>query len=79
MMTRVNTNVICRRVLCATIVSCLVLLCGLVDVSRGQQRPTRGTVNRLAQQGNTDAAATLFRSGRDLITDQEWAKAQGQI
>jgi tetratricopeptide (TPR) repeat protein len=79
MMTRVNTNVICRRVLCAAIVSCLVLLCGLVDVSRGQQRPTRGTVNRLAQQGNTDAAATLFRSGRDLITDQEWAKAQAKF
>jgi hypothetical protein len=58
---------------------CLVLLSGTIGVTAGQQRAGRGSTNQLAQQSNNDAAATLFRSGRDLITDQEWAKRRRSL
>ena len=67
------------RIFYATLVVGLVLLFGTIGVTAGQQRAGRGSANQLAQQSNTDAAATLFRSGRDLITDQEWAKAQAKF
>jgi HEAT repeat protein/Tfp pilus assembly protein PilV len=42
----------------------------------GQQLSSRNTLNRLAQQGGNDAASVIFRGGRDLITDQQWTKAE---
>lgn len=42
----------------------------------GQQLSSRNTLNRLAQQGGNDAASVMFRGGRDMITDQQWAKAE---
>src|SRR6476619_2952269 len=53
----------------------MVLLCAIAGVTVGQQRSVRNS-NQLTQQTKTDAADVIFRSGRDLITDQEWAKAQ---
>jgi HEAT repeat protein len=41
-----------------------------------QQLSARNTLNRLAQQGGNDAASVMFRGGRDLITDQQWTKAE---
>jgi hypothetical protein len=67
------------RVFNVTLVISMVLLSGTIGATAGQQRAGRSNTNQLAQQGNTDAAATLFRSGRDLITDQEWAKAQAKF
>jgi len=52
-----------------------ILLCAIASVTVGQQRSVRNS-NQLTQQTKTDAADVIFRSGRDLITDQEWAKAQ---
>jgi len=46
------------------------------DQVAGQQLSSRNTLNRLAQQGGNDAASVMFRGGRDLITDQQWAKAE---
>ena len=42
----------------------------------GQQLSSRNTLYRLAQQGGSDAASVMFRGGRDLITDQQWTKAE---
>jgi HEAT repeat protein len=42
----------------------------------GQQLSSRNTLNRLAQQGGNDAASVIFRGGRDLITDQQWTRAE---
>jgi len=53
----------------------LILLLAFAGGTSGQQRSARSS-NQLAQQGKSDAADVVFRSGRDLITDQEWAKAQ---
>ena len=41
-----------------------------------QQLSPRTTLNRLAQQGGNDGASVIFRGGRDLITDQQWARAE---
>ena len=78
MRTRITVNTIRYQIFYATLVG-LVLLSGTIGVTAGQQRAGRGSANQLAQQSNSDAAATLFRSGRDLITDQEWAKAQAKF
>ena len=33
-------------------------------------------LSRFAQQGNNDTANVMFRSGRDQISDEQWAKAE---
>lgn len=53
-----------------------VIAFGFVDRTLGQRPRSRTMLNRLAQQGGDDAASVLFRGGRDLITDQQWAKAE---
>src|SRR5690242_8774862 len=53
----------------------VVLLSAIAVATAAQQRSVRSS-NQLAQQSKTDAADVLFRSGRDLITDQDWVKAQ---
>src|SRR6185437_14590116 len=63
--TFVNTNLVLM----------IILLSAIAGVTLGQQRSVRNS-NQLTQQTKTDAADVIFRSGRDLITDQEWAKAQ---
>src|SRR5262245_41523782 len=67
---------ISRRVFCAGLIVGLVFFSGITGVTTAQQRSSRGSSNQLAQQSNEDAAAVMFRSGRDSITDQDWAKAQ---
>jgi hypothetical protein len=70
----VNTN---QRLFCATLVIGLLLLSGFTGVRAAQQRSSRSSSSQLAQaQSKNDAAEVLFRSGRDLITEQDWAKAQ---
>lgn len=46
--------------------------------ANGQPRATsaRSALNRLAQQGGKDAASVMFQGGRELISDQQWAKAE---
>jgi HEAT repeat protein len=65
-----------RRLFSAAMVIGLIVVSGIAGVTAGQQRTIRGSSNQLAQQSGNDAASTLFRSGRDLITDEQWAKAQ---
>jgi len=72
---RINSNIVSAPIA----MFCLVLAVWLVvpgssGVVLGQHRPI--PTNQLVQQGSNDAASTIFRSGRDLITDQDWAKAQ---
>ena len=74
---RIGVNENRHRVFCATLAVCLVVLSGIVGVTAGQPRAARSSnSNQLTQQGGNDAASTMFRSGRDLITDQDWVKAQ---
>jgi HEAT repeat protein len=49
---------------------------GYGGVVTGQALSSRNALNRLAQQGGSDAASAMFRGGRDLITDQQWARAE---
>ena len=74
MKNRISGNLVRHRLFCLTVLC--VLLAGVVGITVAQQRGSGSSTNRLAQQGSNDAAATLFRSGRDLITDADWAKAQ---
>jgi hypothetical protein len=74
MKNRISGSLVRHRLFCLTVLS--VLLVGVAGIAVAQQRGSGSSTNRLAQQGNNDAAATLFRSGRDLITDADWAKAQ---
>jgi hypothetical protein len=59
----------------ARLIWVVILLSAIAAAAAGQQRNVRGS-NQLAQQSKTDAADVLFRGGRDLITDQDWVKAQ---
>ena len=43
------------------------------------QRPARIPMNRLVQQDSNKDASSLFQSGRDLITEQQWSKAEEQF
>jgi outer membrane protein assembly factor BamD (BamD/ComL family) len=82
MRTRITANTNTRRseiryrLLCATLVIGLILLSGITGVTAAQEKTTRGRSTQLAQQSSNDAAAVIFRSGRDLITEQNWVKAQ---
>jgi HEAT repeat protein len=55
----------------------LVFLAAVATPAVGQQR--RVTSNNLNQQSSNEAATTVFRAARDLITDGEWAKAQDKF
>lgn len=74
MKNRISGSLVRHRLFGFTVLC--VLLAGFVGIGAAQQRGSVSSTNRLAQQGNNDAAATLFRSGRDFITDADWAKAQ---
>lgn len=66
-----------RKLFSATLATvCLIILIGFAGSATAQQLSARNALNRLAQQSGNDAASTLFRGGRDLITDQQWAKAE---
>ena len=78
-MKRIDTAPNLQRLLPATLVVCLVVLSGVVRITDAQQNAERqrsSTRNQLAQQSSNDAADVIFRSGRDLITEADWAKAQ---
>ncbi|MCU1264330.1 MAG: hypothetical protein JWM21_648 [Acidobacteria bacterium] len=68
---------LCKFFLMALALLSLVLATGFADQVKGQ-RPSssRNALNRLAQQGSKDAASVVFQGGRDLISDQQWAKAE---
>src|ERR1700694_4476543 len=57
-------------------VALVVIASGFCGQARGQALSSRNALNRLAQQGGNDAASVIFRGGRDLITDQQWTKAE---
>lgn len=86
MRTRIKCNLVPaknmtrQRLFCLSLAVMLVVLSGMVGVAGAQQRrPSSGSTNQLVPQGSTDAATIMFRSGRDLITEAEWAKAQDKF
>jgi hypothetical protein len=75
-----NTSASLRTIFrIALAVSLIVIASGFGGQTAAQELSQRKTLNRLAQQGGNDAASVLFRGGRDLITDQQWAKAEEQF
>ena len=76
----INYKAANRRAFSHVVFSVAVALALVVVVSgfaTAQQPASRNkTLNRLVQQGDNDAASVMFRGGRDLITDQQWAKAE---
>ena len=63
--------------LSAVILSSLVIACALF-VSGSAQQQDLDRVNRFVQTQNA-AAARIFREGRDLIGDEEWAEAEDKF
>lgn len=61
---------------CRTLALMLALTFLAAGVVAGQPRSARTPINRLAQQSSKEAASVMFQSGRDLITDQQWSKAE---
>ena len=73
-MRKISSRCLVRsRWICLTLITGLVLLSGVA--TNAQSRGVTSS-NRLVQQTSNDAAAILFRSGRDLITEAEWVRAQ---
>src|ERR1700730_4968406 len=60
----------------AMAVALVFITSGLSAPLKAQALSSRNSLARLAQQGGNDAANAMFRGGRDLITDQQWAKAE---
>lgn len=55
----------------------VLIATGLINQTIAQQYSHRPKASKFAQQGSTNAAAnTAFSSGRDLIDDAQWAKAE---
>ena len=57
-------------------IALVILLAGFTASASGQRLSSANQLNRLAQQGGKEAASLMFQGGRDLITDQQWAKAE---
>ena len=73
--TRRNASLL-RILSIALMLALIIIASGFGGQTAAQQSASRKTLNRLAQQSGNDPASTLFRGGRDLITDQQWAKAE---
>ena len=56
----------------ATLTMAFVILAAVV----ASAQPRRTAVTRLAQEGNKETASVMLQGGRDLITDQQWSKAE---
>jgi len=69
-----NSTIITPNIINALIYAVVMIGCLSLAISAAGQ--TRVSTNRLVQQSSTDAANVMFRSARDLITDQKWAQAQ---
>ncbi|MDQ2854746.1 MAG: HEAT repeat domain-containing protein [Acidobacteriota bacterium] len=76
-----NLSAVARALfLIALTVSLALLVTGsAVEVNGQRTATTRVAPNRLAPQGGKDAASIVFQGGRDLISDQEWAKAEDKF
>ncbi len=59
-------------------ISLVILLALAASPVLGQQQ-RRASSNALAAQSTNDSAIVVFRAARDLITDGEWARAEGKF
>jgi HEAT repeat protein len=62
----------------ALAIALVMLATAFTAEANGQRRPSpfSNAPNRLAPQGGKDAASVIFQGGRELISDQQWAKAE---
>src|SRR5678816_1804763 len=68
-----NSTITIPNVITALIRAVLVIGCLSVAITAAAQ--SRVSTSKLVQQGSNDAAGVMFRSARDLITDQKWDQA----
>ena len=64
-----------RQILSLAIVSALIVIAGGFVSQAAAQKLKSDKLNRFAPQGNKEAANTKFQGGRDLISDEQYAKA----
>jgi HEAT repeat protein len=65
-----------RVIFSSAVALVLLVVAGAYSHTAAQQMASERLLNRLVQQGGSDAAGVMFRGGRDLITDQQWDKAE---
>ncbi len=65
-----------NRMRAAMTIAVLLLVAILGSQAVAQPKSQRNLLNRLAQTTGTDPASTAFRTGREYLDDQQWAKAQ---
>lgn len=56
-----------------------ILAAGLIRAVSAQQYSVGPKLNKFAQQGTNNAANGMFSTGRDLIDDAQWQKAEQQF
>jgi HEAT repeat protein len=73
-----NRSAVLRTPFLVALAMSLALLAAgtTVEVNGQRTSATRVAPSRLVPQGGKDAASIVFQGGRDLISDQQWAKAE---
>ena len=64
-----------RQILSLAIAAALIVIAGGFVSQAAAQKLKSDKMNRFAPQGTTDAANSKFQGGRDLISDEQYAKA----
>src|SRR4051812_10562153 len=74
----ISVQLAMRRLFSTALATALVVVSGVVAITAGQQSARRSSsATQLGQQpASNEAALTMFRAGRDLITEEQWDKAQ---
>src|SRR5438132_13102587 len=72
-------NRVPRSLALAVAIALVMVASGVVHPAAAQQYSAGPKLSKFAQQGSNAAANTMFSSGRDLIDDAQWAKAEAQF
>jgi len=64
-----------RQILSLAIAAALIIIAGGFVSQAAAQKLKSDKMNKFAPQGTTDAANSKFQGGRDLISDEQYAKA----
>ena len=72
-------NRIPRSLALAVAIALALIASGTMRQAAAQRYSAGPKLSKFAQQGSNAAANTMFSSGRDLIDDAQWAKAEAQF
>ena len=68
-----------RSLALAVAIALALIASGTMRQAAAQRYSAGPKLSKFAQQGSNAAANTMFSSGRDLIDDAQWAKAEAQF